>query len=293
MNPEQTNNSDASDNISQAEESTSPAINQPITNNEPPKKNKKWKKILIIVSFIIIAIPLLGYLLLVISFSGGISGVISDLKSEPKPESSSVVSERNTAKDSINSSFTELGSKIGLTNYATSTHDRCYEGQNNWKVKDGYAHRCTYRITKFYGLNGDFSSKMVDFEKTIYDLDWHPPQWQNNDYPLRDIMQSYERNRKDQTYLTSPNFPNGYLVSDAPTPTGGYERESSILEIQYAEKDTKELFRIDYAQNVSRDTLFETYDNKAFRNISSVFKKITKDDQFVIVISIQEDYFQN
>lgn len=291
MNPEQTNITENEGNVSPAEEIVTPAINSPVTNDEPPKKNRKWKKIVVIAVFIVIAIPFLGYLLLVISFSGGISGVISDLKSAPNPESSNLVSKRNAARNSINSSFTELDSKIGFTSYAVATHDRCYEGQNNWKVHDGYAHRCTYRVTKFYGFNGDFRQKIINFEQQIMNSGWKPAY--SSGFPIKEIMEQYYDKYYGPDKTTPRNFPEGYLVSSLPTPTSGYLKDKNVLEVEYAEKATEDLFQIEYAQNVSRDTLIETYDKKDFQDINLIFQKITQEDKFILVISIQEDYFEN
>lgn len=287
MDPEPTNNNENNGNVSPTEETASPpAINQPIASDEPLKKNKKWKKILIIVSLIIIAIPILGYLLLVISFSGGIDGVISDLKPAPNPESSSIVAKRNVAKDSISNSFIELERQIGFSSYATSTHDRCYKGQNNWKVKDGYAHRCDYRLTKYYSFNGDFRQEMLGFDQKLLSLGWSP-----NGLTMSKMFVNYYDVYYGQDKSRPRNFPEGYLVSSLPTP--GYSKDSQRMELEFAERDTKDLFGIEYTQEVSGDTSFETYENKNFQDIKTLFQKIIKDNKFVIVISLQQNYFQN
>lgn len=241
------------------------------------------KKIVVIVALLIIAIPFLGYLLLVISLSGGIDGVVNDLKPAPNPESSNVATKRSYVKQSIETSFTELDNKIGHRNYATSFHDRCYQGQNNWKVKDGYAHRCDYRLTKYYGFNGDFRQEMLVLDQKLVSASWSPV---NNSRTMQKILVNYFDARKQTC-----NFPEGCLVSNLPEPV--YKKNDKRMELEFAEKDTKDLFGIKYTQEVSGDTLFGVYENKEFQDVNAIFQKITKDNKYILVISIQENYFQN
>lgn len=288
MNPEETNNNYNDSNLLSTEEITSQMFSRPVNNNEPPKKNKKWKKILIVASLIIVAIPILGYFLLVIGFSGGIDGVISNVKPAPNPENFSIIAKRNVAKDSISKSFIELEHKMGFTNYATSSHDRCYKGQNNWKVKDGYAHRCDYRITKYYGFSGDFRQEMLGFDQKLLSIGWSHT---DNGLTMSKMFVNYYDVNYGPDKSRPRNFPEGYLVSSLPTP--GYRKDNQRMELEFAERDTKDLFGIEYAQEVSGDTLFETYENKKFQDVKALFRQITKDNRFVIVTSLQENYFQN
>lgn len=291
MNSKNTSNKEADSNISLAEKATYGETNQTITDSELPKNNKKSKKKLLIISLMVIAFLLLGYLLLISFLSGGIGNVIRGLKSAPNPESPSIVSRRINAINSINDSFEEIDGETRFTNYAESNHDRCYEGQNNSKRTDGYAYRCTYRTTRFYGFNSDFRSEMINFEKKIYGLGWSLPG--SDQFPMKDILEDYY----DEYYgVNSPkarNYPNGYLVSNLPTPLGGYEKDDSMLYIEYAERESTDLFGIEHIQNVSRDTLFDTFDKKEFQDMQSVVEEITQIDKFVLAVSIQEHYFQN
>lgn len=257
--------------------------------HSPPVGRKtKWKKVVVIVALILITIPLAGLTLIWIAFSGGID---REAKPAPDPNSSNIIAKRDAAKTSINQAFEALDASIGFTNYATSTHDRCYEGQNNWKVHDGYSHRCGYRVTRFYGFNGDFRQQMIDFEQKIDSIGWEHPD--DGALTLRRIMEDYYDVYYGPDKAETRGFPGEYLVSNLPTPTIGYEKGAGVLEIEYAEKATKDLFQLEYAQALSRDTLAETYENKDFQDINAVFQEITNDNDFVLVIAIQKDYFQN
>jgi len=220
----------------------------PANNNQPPTKNKKWNWIVLL-----IAIPLLVYLILVISFSGGISAVVSNLKPAPNPESYSVTTKRNNARQSLEVSFAELAGKVRFAEYATSSHDLCYEGQNNWKVKSGYAHSCDYRLTKYYGFNGDFRQEMLDFDQKITSLSWLP----------------------------------------AGRNTQRYKKDGVLLAFEYAEKDTKNLFAVEYAQQAFEGTIAKLYEKKELQDVNAIFQEITKENKFLFVVSMQENYFQN
>src|SRR6266542_5365527 len=198
---------------------------------KPPKK--KWKIAVIALAAAVILVPVIGFCLFMVSLSGGLQGILLNAKSAPDPQSSSLVAKRATATSAINDAFIELDKITGLTSYATSTHDSCYKGQNNWKVKDGYAYRCTYRATNFYGFNGDFRQRMIDFEQQITASGWKP---EDEDSPLRQIMTDYYDEYYGKPQQVHGEAGEAYLVSNLPTPSAGYDKDGKILEITYAEK---------------------------------------------------------
>ena len=260
-----------------------------------PKQQKSrpaWVKAAFFLGLAIIAGPLLLVLFFLLQFSGGISGITSSLKSAPNPESVGIVKKREESKASINSAFSTLEESSGLTSYGASSHDHCYKGQNNWKVHDGYAYRCTYRVTRFYGFNQDFRTKMLDFEQMLVGSDWKPTN--GPDLPIKEIMQDYyDKYYDDKDPQISQNFGGKYLVSDLPTPIGGYKNDTLTMDMDFAEKDTKYLFQIDYTQNITGDTFDTTYEKKNFLDINSVFQNVTQHNKYVLALSLQEDYFQN
>ena len=46
----------------------------------------------------------------------------------------------------------------GVTLVARQTYTDCREGQNNWKVKDGYRLKCSAHSTVFLGWDGDYAT---------------------------------------------------------------------------------------------------------------------------------------
>ncbi len=262
----------------------------PIQPGESPEYNKKKLNIKIIIGTVVILailIPLSLFAYVYISFSGGIKGVINEFTPAPNPQSASLNNKRSHAKESINSSFANIQKITSFDYFATSVHDRCDKGQYNYKVKDNYTYRCTVRITKYYGFNGDFPSEIIGFENKIINDGWKPAY--TGKHPIKEIIDEYYNKVRDNPN----NYHDSTLVSGLPTPYSGYKKEDNALFVEYAERDSTDLSGLDFTQNVAFGTLDVIHDKKEFQNIPQVFGQITKKDKYVLAVSIQQDYFSN
>lgn len=247
----------------------------------------KILNILIILGVGAIFLLVLGFIWIFVSINGGVQGTISNLKPPPNLKSAALIKQKESSIKDIYASFEEFKQLNELHEYSTSSHDYCYKGQNNWKVQDGYGYRCTYRITKLYGFNNDFRKEMLNFAEKITTSGWKSPY-----DSIEEIISNYydkyygknTRNLHDHAQ---------YLISDLPTPTTGFLRGKQILEIEYAEKATTDLFQLEYGQEVTRATIFDVYEEKKFVDINSTFKNITLTDKFILEVSIQQNYFEN
>ena len=244
------------------------------------RRNNAVRNIIIAIISTIAFIVACGYLSLVITFEGGIDGFISNLKPAPNPNSSAMNAKREAVTAEINQSFDELQNILQYNYYEMATHDYCSRGDNNYKRSDGYAYRCSLRITKFYGFNGDFRQQMIDFEQKIISIGWNPPSY-GPDNPCEKMLEEY--------YDPYP----GKLVSDLPSRDCSYEKDGLSLESELAEKETRSFILQNAVQKVSGGSYDEIYDEKNFQDSSLVTKMITDIDRFVLIISIQKNYFQN
>lgn len=229
---------------------------------------------------IIVFIAACGYFILTLIFNGGINGLISNLKPAPNPNSSAMNAKREAVTAEINQSFEELQNILHYAYYETATHDYCSRGDNNYKRSDGYAYRCSLRITIFFGFNGDFRQQMIDFEQKIISIGWVPPSY-GPDNPCEKMLEEH--------YDPYP----GKLVSDLPGFDCSYEKDGLSLEPEFAEKETRSFILQNAVQKVSGGSYDEIYDEKNFQDSSLVTKMITDTDRFVLIISIQKNYFQN
>ncbi len=245
-------------------------------------KRNVWK----IVVFIPISIFVLGAILVFINLSGGISGVISNMKSKPKPNSSVVKNKRNSAKIAIEKEFTELETTQTLTYYGVSTKDVCYDGQNNLWVRDGYAYRCDYRATRYYGFNDDYRSTMLKYEEDITTLGWK----QKSIYDgIANIISQYDSN-----YKNKESYGGGSDISGLPTVRNGYIKNDVKMGIAYAEKeDANGAHALETARASTTESLLPSYKDEQFQDMNKLFQLITTDNQYVLAISLESNYFEN
>jgi hypothetical protein len=221
-----------------------------------------------------------------LSFSGLFDLSSADSKKSPDPLT--LTSERAQTAANIVAIQEEIKKRNDkFTYFAQSIHDQCYLGQNNWKVKEGYSNRCSYRVTYFYGFNGDFKEVMSEFDDDLLKSGWEAP----STFSLKYIFQHYYDSFYGADKPKPGNFPDQYLVSDMPKT--GYQKDSLVLSVVYAEKKTKDLFEVDSAQNILRGGLLEFYENKEFQDVKKLFNEITLNNEYVVTLSIQDDYFEN
>jgi len=244
------------------------------------RRNNAARNIVMAIISTIAFLVACGYLSLVITFEGGIDGFISNRIPAPDPNSPSMNAKRETVTAEIAQSFDEIQNTLHYNYYETATHDYCSKGNSSWKRSDGYAYLCSIRITKFYGFNGDFRQQIIDFEQKIISIGWKPPSYRP-DNPCEKMLEEY--------YDPYPEK----LVSDLPSFDCRYEKDSLSLEPEFAEKATRSFILQDAIQKVSGGSYDEIYDERNFQESSLVTKIITNTDRFVLIISIQKDYFQN
>lgn len=227
--------------------------------------------------------------MLLVSFSGGIDGIISDLKSAPDPKSRSVTERRKIVKADIKSEFDQLGVSFLHAQTADSVYDNCYKGQNNYKVKEGYAHKCDYRVTRYYGFNGDFREKMLTLEQDLFNLDWKTTGDKNQ---LSYYIFNYYDEYSDNDSQIGASSESAYPVSSLPEVYDGYSKNGIGIDIAYGEKDSKDIYWLESAQGWSRHGL-PFFEDKDFIDVKAAFTEISKNNKYVIAISLEKNYFQN
>lgn len=129
-------------------------------------------KIVLIVSAIVFSMGVsLGFTSYVYK-SGGLSNAVLNLKPRPDVESFPIKTARQRLEAKTDATLQAVETDNGFVAYASAKHDRCDLGRNEWKVRDGYAHRCTLQLTRFFGLDDSFRGKMIEFEKRLLNTGW-------------------------------------------------------------------------------------------------------------------------
>lgn len=213
--------------------------------------------------------------------------MLSELKPTLDPNSNSVVSRRSATQQSIKNAFQEIETASGLSSLPVSMHDVCYSGQHSWKTQDEYAHRCEYRVTKYYGFNNDFKQYMLGFDTKVRSKLWTPAE---GGPTMQSMMSSYYDVYYGPDKPKTLAFGDDFSVSSLPEP--GYRNNTQDMELKFADKKTKFIDILDYFQNIS-SPYPDIYEKKSLQDINAGFSALTQNSQFIVAIAIQQSYFQN
>lgn len=221
--------------------------------------SRNFRRIAIIVLGLIVSALLLAVAAIEVGLNGGVMNTIQKYMPQPNPESASLQSYRRTLEEQIDAELTRIGSMSGVSSYATAKDDKCYSGQNNFKVSQGFAHRCTLRITRFFGFEGDFR----DFEKTLLTSGWRAgtPAYPNYFSGRKD---SYFKGRIDSKFALS-------------------------LYIEWAEKASTGLRRMEYLQEIRG--VWPFFKRSDYQNVTEVLHRIATERPYAFGIAIEGNYF--
>jgi hypothetical protein len=239
-------------------------------------------RILLIAAGAAAAILAGAYFVLVVSLSGGMDGFLKGLKRPPEP--ARLEPQRNRAATTIATELDRLAAPIAPAPAAEGRHDECYRGQHNFKINDDYAHRCELQITRYYGVSGDFRDSVLDLAGRL-----EAQGWEGGD--LERVITEYF-----DAYTGPGRSPRGgghtYLVSDLPSPIG-YRKPDLRIDLDYAERATQDLTRLDSAQRSGRSPFPEaSYSRADLVDVEETFRAVTADHPYVIALSVKAVYFE-
>ncbi len=250
----------------------------------------KFINILIILGGILTVAAFCAVVLIILAINGGADGLWRNMKPNVDPNNSKVVIARNTTVTDINNSFSEINKLGYLKEYTTSFYDRCHRGESNWKRTDGYASQCAYKITSYYGFNGDFKQTILNFEKDINKLGWTATYTdRDGNQPMQYLADVY-----DKSYGTKRlNGTGVYDVSNLPSSVARYSKNDQTIQIEFVEKSTTDFGDIEYAQRETSGIAGTTYEKQNLPSLPELLKNITNENRYGIVIAITKKYFEN
>lgn len=243
-------------------------------NRKQKKTNLVNKKSYIILFFTIVALATFAIIIVNVKYS------------EPNPKSEKLMNLRASTK-ALNEETIKSILTSEMTLLGSSYHDKCYDGQNNSKVHDGYNHRCTLRTTRIFAYQGDFRRLLIDLEKLLTDENW---QSAKTDSISNILANYYDRNYFNTDPKFLDRFNGRYLLSDMPTP-GSYSKNGQIIDISYGEKSEKGATRLHYSQNIQY-SYYSEYNIENFINFAQ-FMEWVKSNKYVLTISVEKNYFEN
>lgn len=115
-------------------------MSYPPTTSAPPARRRlpTWAKWLIGVTTVAVLVPLALLAVLAWSFSGGWDGI----RPQPQAGDRRVVRARERAAAPLDRATRATLPVVGGAELVRARTDECREGQNNWKIHDGYKLRC-------------------------------------------------------------------------------------------------------------------------------------------------------
>lgn len=243
--------------------------------------------------------------------SGSFGNFAKNLKPAPEVSGPAITRKRLRAIDEVESALAAADASAGFTSYATSSDDRCYKGENEWFVRDGYAHRCTLRMTRFYGMSGDFRDQMIAFEDHLVTGGWRLPRAAPGEVPsgsFRDVFENYyDRHcRAPRIAVFNGSQPSCEISSLPRSQTSGYRKGELSLWIEYAERGesdaymSSDVYMMELVQSAptgsafkQEDARYNLYQNTSVQDVKARVREITQAHSYVVSITVEKIYFEN
>jgi hypothetical protein len=200
----------------------------------------------------------------------------------PDPDAEDVAAAR---KDATARADVELGRAVealGGKLVGTGSDDACYRGQNNWKVHDGYDHRCTVRRVAAVTFDGDFRRRIAGFDKRLFADGWGCVPSPCRDTNAR-LVEEYWPSR---AAYYGPDFP----ISTLPT-VPDYEKDGLHLDVQYAGADRAGRAWIEDWHRRRRGGVFDSFREPHSLDTGAVLRS-GRDARYLVLLAVETDYFE-
>ena len=164
----------------------------------------------------------------------------------------------------------------------TGSDDACYRGQNNWKVQDGYDHRCTLRRVVAVTFADDFRRRIAGLDRRLFASGWGcmPAPCHDTNAGL---LEEYWSHRA--AYYGTQDFP----ISALPTATG-YEKDGLYFDLRYAGPDRAGRPTIEDWHRRRRGSLFESFRVPRGLDVETVLRR-ARDSRYLVLLAIESHYF--
>jgi hypothetical protein len=210
----------------------------------------------------------------------------------PAADSPSLLNKRQRAHDEISSAFSTLDSHMPFQKYSSGTHDRCGQGQKNYEVHDSYSNKCEYKVTEFYGFDGEFREQMTILRDYLVSNHWMSAR--DVVFPQEDSIDSLLVHYYDEYKNQETNFHKSkvYRVCDLPTSSVAYNQNELNLGMKTSEQDECDQSDFDFYQEVSNSRYLSSTE---FYNIlipAEGINDILARHKYLIAIAIEKTYFE-
>jgi hypothetical protein len=217
------------------------------------------------------------------SACGGLLGG-EDNGPPPDPLAAPIREARAAATKAADEALEDAVSAVGGTVVARASEDDCYEGQNNYKVHDGYDHRCTIRRAVVAGFDGDFRERIRLLDRRLFAAGWG---CYRDPCPetLSGNVDAYWDLRKQESGGGDPP------ISSLPT-TSPYERGDQYLDVAYIGHDRGSRATLERFHRRMRGGLFTSYERARPFAVDAALERASR-HEYVVAFAVETDYFED
>ena len=209
----------------------------------------------------------------------------------PDFEDGALVKLRASAAAKARSAVDSLVTLSGGRLLGRASYDGCYKGQQNYKVDDGYAYRCSVRAVGVVGLSGDFRRRIVALEVRLFASGWAfcpgcGPEYSQK-YGLSGLLAEYWDFRVS---LATPAVP--FSISTLPTPGDSYEKGELLLTFAYGDRNLYGREKLELAHRMWRGGVFRSNERVRPLDVRAVLARAIAGEHLVVV-AVEIDYYEN
>jgi hypothetical protein len=240
------------------------------------------KKIFLILFGVGVSVVASLIIFIYLSVNGGISGTIKSLVSEPNWDEASITSARNKTKAQLKIVLQNIENQTVFNFEDEYVFDYCVKGDHGWKRNDPFAYKCTLELTHFYSFNDNFRDKLVELNSVLV-KEGFKAEWK----PMDSMLENYYDDLKNS------NFGRTHLVSSLPPMSYSDKNHWVYLNIDYSQigSTTSDIQSI---QNRLDDSQYnQVYSFSSPVKFNDIFVKSTKNNKYLLTVTVRSDYFSN
>jgi hypothetical protein len=186
----------------------------------------------------------------------------------------------NRADHALERAVAALGGSV----VGRASSDGCYEGQNNYKLREGFDHRCTLRRAVVVAFDGDFRRRIALLDERLFAAGWG---CYRDPCPetLSGKVEEYWEFRKQEYGRQDPP------ITSLPTTTM-YERGELYLDVRYIGRDKTSRFWIETWHRRQRGGFFTSFERAQPLGVDEVIARASGFD-YAVALAIETDYFED
>jgi hypothetical protein len=214
----------------------------------------------------------------------GLGGPSGPSGPPPDAQSEEIVELRRDGTRAADRALVNAAKMLGGEMLGRASNDRCWEGQRNYKVDEGYDYRCSILRALVVGFGGDFRSRIARFDQRLFASGWECDPYFECESNSQ-LVEEYWDLRSAERLKGQP-FP----IWRLPTKGDGYARGDVRLYVEYASTVAGSTYWLETASFMSRSGLRRFYEDERPLDVQAVLAAGRR-YPYLVVLSTEIDYF--